>query len=342
VELGDPRWFLDGLDVASGRANFVLTDRATLSAAPFLDHRLSRPDAPRAAVPLSELRAIGFEPPPLGFIWHTSFCASTLLAACLDSADRCLALKEPGALVVLAALKRGGRLRDPVLARAVFTLLARRFHPREQVLIKPSNSANTLIAEAAALTTGPMLLLYSDCESFLLAMARRGFGGFSYVRDLFMALAADGHPAGRWPADQLLKLTDLQLAALVWRMQMDGLEAASATLGGRARSLDCRDFLGDPGPALRAVDDFLGLRLGREAIERTAAGPLFTHDAKRPGESYDAAARAEEDQRLRARLGPDIDAVLASMAQAFPMPPRLAPALEIRRQTERPAWSRSA
>ena len=342
MELGDPRWFLDGLDVASGRAGFVLTDRAALSAAPFLDHRWDHADAARATAPLSRLAAIGSEPAPLSFIWHTSFCASTLLAACLDSADRCLALKEPGALVVLAALKRSGRLRDPALARAVFSLLARRFSPREQVLIKPSNSANTLIAEAAALTTGPMLLLYSDCESFLLAMARRGFGGFSSVRDLFMTLAADGHPSGRWPADQLLKLTDLQLAALVWRMQMDGLEAASQMLGGRARSLDCRDFLGDPGPTLRAVDDFLGLGLGREAIDGVAAGPLFARDAKRPGEAFDAAARAEDDRRLRAQLGADMDAVLASMAEAFPIPPRLAPALDIRREAERPAWSRSA
>jgi hypothetical protein len=71
-------------------------------------------------------------------------------------------------------------------------------------------------------------------------------------------------------------------------MQMDHLEAASETLGGRARSLDCRRFLGDPGPVLRALDDFLG-------------------------------------------LGPDIDAVLASTAQAFPRPPQLAPPLEVRR-----------
>jgi hypothetical protein len=331
VELGDPRWFLDGLDVASSRANFVLTDRAALSSEPFLDHRWRRPDATRAAVPLSKLGEISSAPAPLSFIWHTSFCASTLLAACLDRPDRCLALKEPRVLVFLAALKRSGGLRDSALARAVFALLARRFDPGEQVLIKPSNSANTLIAEAAALTKGPMLLLYSDCESFLIAMARRGSGGFGYVRELFTALAIDGHPAGRWPADQLLKLTDLQLAALVWRMQMDGLEAASEILGGRARSLNCRDFLDDPGPVLRALDDFLGLGLGRESIEPVLAGRLFSRDVKRPGESFDAEARAEDGRRLRAGLGPDIDAVLASMAQAFPRPPRLAPSLEVRR-----------
>jgi hypothetical protein len=329
VALGDPRWFLDGLDPASGQASFVLTDRAALSAEPFLDHRWRRQGETRVDVPLSGLGAISAEPATLSFIWHTSFCASTLLAACLDAAGGCLALREPRVLVIMAALKRSGQLRDPVLARAVFTLLARRFSPGEQVLIKPSNSANTLIAEAAVLTKGPMLLLYSDCESFLISMARKGAAGFSYVRELFMTLAADGHPAGRWPAEQLFKLTDLQMAALVWRMQMEGLEAASKTLGGRARSLDCRRFLDDPGPVLCALDDFLGLSLGRETTLQAPAGPLFTRDVKHPGESFDPEARAGEGRRLRARLGPDIDAVLASMAQAFPHPPKLAPPLEV-------------
>jgi hypothetical protein len=176
-----------------------------------------------------------------------------------------------------------------------------------------------------------MLLLYSDCESFLVSMARKGSGGFGYVRELFMTLAADGHPAGRWPAHQLFKLTDLQMAALVWRMQMDGLEAASETLGDRARSLDCRRFLDDPGPVLGALDEFLGLGIERESIEQALAGPLFMRDAKHPGESFDPEARAEEGRRLRARLGPDIDAVLAGAAQAFPHPPKLAPPLAVRR-----------
>jgi hypothetical protein len=330
VEFGDPRWFLDGLDVASGRASFALTDRAALSAEPFLDHRWRRPAGGGVLASLAEVGAISSEPAPLSFIWHTSFCASTLLAACLDTPGRCLSLKEPRVLVDMADLKRSGRLHDPRVARAVFALLARRFQPREQVLIKPSNGANTLIAEAAALTKGPMLLLYSDLESFLLSMAKMGAAGFVYVRELFMALAADGHPCGRWPAAQLFKLTDLQMAALVWRMQMDGLEAASQHLGGRARSLDCRRLLDDPGPVLGAVDDFLGLGIGPEGIQRVQAGPLFTRDLKHPGKAFDPKARAEEGRRLRAQFGSDIDTVLASMAEAFPHPPKLAPPLEIR------------
>jgi hypothetical protein len=319
-----PEWFLHDLDYGSGRASFVRTDRASLSAEPFLDHRWREPRHVDAGLPLAELAVAEARPPRLNFIWHTSFCASTLLSACLDSPGRCVALKEPRVLVQLADMKRRGLLHpDPAVARGVFGLLARRFGQDEQILIKPSNGANTLIPEAARLTTGPMLLLYSSCESFLLSMAKQGGAGFTFVRNLFGSLAGE-HPVGRWPVPTLLSLTDLQLAALVWRMQMDILEAASAGLGHRARSLDCRLLLDDPGPVLTRVDAFLGLNLGPERLDAVLNGPLLNRDAKRPGKTYDSRSRAEAEAKVRAQLGTDLPAVLRWIEAVSPTPPKLA------------------
>jgi hypothetical protein len=322
----DPALFLHDIDFGAGRAGFVRADRTSLSAEPFLDHRWRPAEAVDAALPLSSLPVGAGEAPPIDFIWHTSFCASTLLAACLDAPGLCLALKEPRVLVLLAAMKRSGRL-DANLAKAVFGLLGRRLEANERILIKPSNGANTLIAEAAALTQGRMLLLYSDCESFVLSMAGQGRAGFAYVRDRFRSLAADGHPAGAWPPSELFRLTDLELAALVWRMQMDALEAASARLGDRARSLDCKVLLEQPDQVLPRVDAFFGLGLGRERLAAVVAGPLFRRDAKHPGQAFDARARGEQRARLRAQLGDDLPGVLQSMEQAFPRPPKLAKSL---------------
>lgn len=333
-KLSDADWFLDNLDFEAGRASFVQTDRASLASEPFLDHRWAHEGAAGFQVPLSELLAIDHGPAPLSFIWHTSYCASTLLASCLDAEGRCLALKEPRVLVLLAALKRTAGRIDPALARAVFSLLARRFRPDEQILIKPSNGANTLMVEAAAMTSGRMLLLHSDCESYLVSMARQGGQGFSLVREMFLCLASDGHPAGRWPPAHVLKLTDLQLAGLVWRMQMDALEAASQRLGDRARSLDFRRFLADPGPTLRAADDFLGLHLGPARIEERVNGPLFTHNAKQPLDRFDRQARADEDQHWRTRIRREIDAVIEMTHAAFPRAPKLAPPLELEPKAE--------
>jgi hypothetical protein len=327
-DLRDPGWFLHDIDLSSGRAGFVRTDRAALSAEPFLDHRWLGAEAVAATAPLSELEAASAEPPAMSFIWHTSHCASTLLAACLDSPGRCLALKEPRVLVILAALKQSGRLRDPRVTASVLGLLGRRFEPGEQVLVKPSNGANGLIAEAADLTRGRALLMYSDCESFVLSMARLGRSGFAYVRDRFRNLAADGHPAARWPATELFRLTDLEMTGLVWRMQMDVLEAASARLGDRARSLDCSRLLADPGPVLARIDAFLGLGLGPERIGQVLAGPLLARDAKRPGAAFDAAARAEQDDEIRRQLGADLPAVLESILAMSSGPSGLAPPIE--------------
>jgi hypothetical protein len=319
-------WFLHDIDPGLDRASFVRTDRASLSAEPFLDHRW-RADVD-AMSPLAGLEAPGRETPRLNFIWHTSFCASTLLSACLDFPGRCLALKEPRVLVLLADMKRRGLLGpDRAVAKTVFGLLARRFQDDEQVLVKPSNAANALASDAADLTHGRAILLYSDCESFLLSMAKQGDAGFSFARNLFRTLAADGHPAAHWPAEHLLQLTDLQLAALVWRMQMDLLEVASTRLGDRARSLDCRQFLDAPGAVLREADDFLGLGLGPERLEAVVTGPLFERDAKRPGEAYDRRGRADAEARLRAHLGDALPMVLESTKAAFPRAPRLAPPL---------------
>lgn len=321
-DLSDAGWFLHDLDLSSSQAGFVKTDRAALSAEPFLDHQWREADAVDAR--LVGLPAAGPDPTRLNFIWHTSFCASTLLSACLDQPGRCLALKEPRILVQLADLKRGGHFgRFPGLARSVFSLLGRRFDADEQVLIKPSNGANTLVIEAAALTQGRMLLLYSDCESFVLSVAKQGGAGFAYVRGLFRSLAADGHPLTRWPADDLLRLTDLQLAALVWRMQMDLLEAASQHLGDRARSLDCRILLAEPDLVLPRIDDFLGLGLGCGHLEAVAGGPLFLRDAKRPGQAFDARSRADDQARLRVHLGADLAAAVRTMEAVFPNPARL-------------------
>jgi hypothetical protein len=328
IDPRDPSLFLHDIDLNTGRAGFVRTGRDGLSAEPFLDHRWRTPDRVDATLSLAQLPAAGDPPPRIDFIWHTSHCASTLLAACLDAPGRCLALKEPRVLVILAAMKRSGRF-DSGLAKAVFSLLGRSFDPDERILIKPSNSANGLMVEAAALTRGRMLLLYSDCESFVLSMARQGRAGFAYVRDLFRSLAADGHPAGRWPAAELLRLTDLELAALVWRMQMDAMEAASARLGDRARSLDCRILLEDPEAVLPRLDDFFGLGLGRERLLEVVDGPLFRRDAKSPGQAFDARARKEQRAALRAHLGADLPGVLKSMEEAFPRPPRLVPPLAV-------------
>ena len=318
-DLADPRWFLDQLDLETGEARFVRVDRPTLSAQPFLDPRWSRTSLPSAGMPGSMLDAAEGDRVPLHFIWHTSFCCSTVIAASLDQPGRCLALKEPRALVDLADLKRRQQtLKRPGLTRAVFGLHARRFEEGEQVLIKPSNFANNLIAEASEVTDGLMLMVYSSCRSFLISIAKAGEARRGYVRQLFISLAADGHPQAQWPLTTLLGLSDLHMAALVWTMQMSTMHAAMAALGPRAASLDGDVFLKRPREALEALDDFFRLDLGSNEMDRRAGASALSRDVKTGVQGAGVDRRGAEAREVETTLAAHLDALVEWAARSSP------------------------
>lgn len=308
-DLADAGWFPVTLDLEARAAHFVRSRRGSLATQPFLDQKWDRSGLHHTAVRFEDLPSPSTTP-RLSFIWHTSFCCSTLLAASLDSLGKCLPLKEPKVLVDLADAKRRGDLAvSPQLTAAVFGLLGRRFGAGEQIVVKPSNGANALIGEATTHTSGRMLLLHSDCRRFLVSTAKNGEPVRAFVRNLFMALLADRPQAVRWSSGDLLRLTDLQLAAIVWQLQMANLRRAAEALGDRARSLDSATFLADPRAALNGLDDFFELGLGKSVIARTVTGPDFRRDPKTAA-GFDAADRAEQAAAAAGALGEDLDRIV--------------------------------
>ena len=57
IDPRDPGLFLHDIDLSSGRAGFLRTGRADLSAEPFLDHRWRAPDRVDATLSLAQLPA---------------------------------------------------------------------------------------------------------------------------------------------------------------------------------------------------------------------------------------------------------------------------------------------
>lgn len=313
---GDPHWFLDNIDPQNRTFSFVRMEREQLAGTPFLDNRLDRTGAAQATAPLDGLdAALASEPPPLGFIWHIGFCCSTLVAHALDHPGKNLSLREPGVTMTLAAAKRGGWFSPqnlgPRLPSAVFRLLARPFSEGEKVLVKPTNTVNTLIADAGQLTSGKMLFLYSDCRDFVLSIAKKRLDGNIFARKLFSIFAGDGDPFGKLPPRTAFELSDLQVAALVWHMQLAQFRRAIAGLGARAASLDCASFLADPEAVLGKLDRFFGLDLGASHIAEVVNGPILSRNAKDESQSYDAEARRREAEAVARRIGSDLDRVVA-------------------------------
>ena len=328
--LTEARWFPDVFDARRGEVRFVATDRAALSRQNFLDWRWKHGRGEeRLGNAAALVERLPEEKPAPTIIWHTGFCCSTLLAKALDRADRNLTLCEPQALVHLADAKRQGlTTRDPLSSapRLLIHLLSRGFTAGERITLKPAPAANTLVREAAQHTSGQMLFLYSDCRSFLVSVWKLGEEGRKYVRGLFLVLLADGHPQSQWPVPKLLALSDLELAGMVWHMQIAEF-LRNWPLVERGASLDCDVLLSEPCETLCRVDEFFALNLGREHVEELLVGPrpLFARNAKTGEEKFDARRRQDEHARIARELGPDLDRVVAQSYDVCNTTPRGAP-----------------
>jgi len=114
------------------------------------------------------------------------------------------------------------------------------------------------------------------------------------------------------PTGQALQLTDLQAAALVWRLQTEAFsKALTNTPASRIRALNADNFRNDPSAALNAIDGFLDLNLGAERVETIAQGPLLTQDAKHKDRLYDAKTREDKTRAIEDEYRADLDRTIA-------------------------------
>ncbi len=323
----DAGWFPESFDPRNGEFGFVATDRDTLAQQNFLDRRWDRAGARRMRTGVAAAAdALPRQKPPLNFIWHTGFCCSTLLAKAIDQKGRNLSLCEPWILIEITDAKRAGALGRPSLAsvpQLAFGLLGRSFAPGERITLKPAPAASHLLRDAAAHTEGAMLFLYSDCKSFVASIAKLGEGGRKYVRTLLLAILGDGHLQSQWPGARLLALSDLELAAIVWHMQI--AEFTRHWPAARAASLDCDAFLAAPAETLAKLDAHFSLGLGADHLRQVAEGPLFRRNAKTAAEGFDANTRREEHARVASELGDDLSRVVEQSYALCPATPRGAP-----------------
>lgn len=335
----DASWFPATLDLQRGTVGFARTDRRELAHQPFLDGRWDRSKLERTSLRFDEIKvpdARATDAVRLNFIWHTAFCSSTAIAGALDAPGKNLSLREPEALTLLADLKRANGGAVPAnAAQILFALLARRFDAREAITVKPSNAANYLLPEAARLSSGRWLFLYSDCASFVTAIFRRGELRRAYVRQLFEKIAGDSAQDRRWPIENYFALTDLQIAAFCWHLQIAELRRAMTLVtSDRVASLDCDAFLDEPGRVLSETDRFLGLNIGSEQIA-TLIGTLMQRDAKSPASRFDALGRRNEWETLGAEARGEIRSAVAWSFDAFGVkgaePPLPAPLVSLKK-----------
>lgn len=334
--LADPGWFPEAMDTGRDAIRFARVTRDGLAKTPFLDQRMAPIITDRRDVRLSDALAAweddkarkGLMP---AFLFHSAFCCSTLLAKALDAPGTCLALKEPDILMQLAnALRVDDALkRDPARAKRlntfIFGLLGRQFAKGERVLVKPTNSANNLI-DPVREAEAPTLLLYGDLRSFLISVIKKGEPCKGFMRLQYNIFSLDPGGLGGIPHRQAMGFTDLQVAALVWRHQMEAF--AGALEHDRAlASLDFTALLDQPEAVLAAVSRHLKLRHGSDRIAAAASGPVFRENSKDAGEAYDPERRERDAAALEAAHAETLDLIepwaqnlTLSRAASLPLP----------------------
>jgi hypothetical protein len=309
----DPAWFPASLSPDYETIQFVQLSRTRLADEAFLDQRMDTSRDTTRSVAVAEVApAFQQTPGPLPvFVFHSAFCCSTLLARALDVPGRCLALKEPDVLMGVAnALRtRNDGAANQRLFNTVLGLLARRFDEREPILIKPTNSANNLLPHVLA-TGARVLVLYGDLRSFLVSVLKKGEACKAFVRTQFNIFSLDAGGLNSIPSRQAMTFTDLQVAALVWRHQLETFQSLlSGTTSDHAASLDFRDLVRSPAPTLAAVANHFELAHDRALLDDIAAGSVFHRNAKFADQEMSPRQREQEAGEVEANFGDAIDQV---------------------------------
>ncbi len=287
-----------------------------LSAQPFLFGAFPG-DRPKA-----ELSGLPSDPNPITrYIFHTAFCCSTLLARALDVPGQNLSLKEPDILMQLANAQRMNAAEGQVgfLRRVEAGLFDIGKALNETIVVKPTNAANRLAPDMLANPNSRAIVIHSDLRSFLLSIARKGEEGRVFCRRLFNIFRMDNVFAGAQSERDLLTLTDFQIAALVWAMQCEQLNAAAQRTPDRVRAIHCDDFLKAPESVLRQVSAFLGLSLNDALIEEICQSDVFRKDAKDDAQGYDAGVRQQDRAEALSQFEKPIS-ITEDWAAKLPLP----------------------
>lgn len=331
--LGDAEWLAHRYDAGHDAFHFRRVPREARNGVPFLtDLHLGEEAAPLVLRREDCSTAAKPSITPIHFLFHSAFCASTMLVQALDRPGSATGLSEPVLLNDMVGWRRRGA--DPrEHGRAMndaLAMLARGFVPGEAVVVKPSNIFNPLARGALMLRPeARAILLHAPLRSFLLSVARKGMWCRLWCRELLESYLADGYVGLGFEPRDYFRQSDLQVAAVGWLAQQQAFAALTEWAPDRIASLDSETLTGDPVAAVTAAMDHYGLAGERAAI---AGHPALGRNSK-SGAPFAAGERQQDLARAEAAYGEEIAQVVVwaeAVAQQAGIPLTLAQALPLR------------
>ena len=310
----DPEWLPHTFDVEGNNLMFVHVPRAARQQLLFLTDEYYEGKFSKASFPANAAaRQIdSAEKAPIHFIFHTSFCCSTLLAKALDMPGVSTVLREPAVLFHLAnrLIKRADSANHQRI-ELVVRLLERPLAGRETVLVKPTNFSNRLVDVLLTLRPGSKaILLYSDLESFIQSLLMRGIWGRVVGRRMYNNLSSWSGLNFGYDQSELLEQTDVQIAALSWLMHIHHFDGIAKTFGrDRVMILDSANLIADPVAALNEVQALFGLDLSKDELAAIANGPAFSKHSKLSGHDYSVERRQLDHEAVVEKHGEELSMV---------------------------------
>lgn len=314
----DARWIAHRYEQVRDEVHYRFVPRDAHADFPFLT------DEYVGAMPAADLArseavaAVAGTQGPLRLIFHSAFCASTLLCRAFDRPALGMGLSEPTILNDIVGIRRRKEAEPKRIAQLIdeaMRLLARPWGAGEAVVVKPSNILNPVAAAMLALRPeAKAVLLHAPLPVFLGSVARKGMWCRLWARELLEGLLADGVVDLGFAPEDYFRLTDLQVAAVGWLAQHKLFADLEVRFGARVMRVESEAMLATPASHVEAIGRHFGLAVDAPLAAEIAAGPAFTRHSKF-GRAFDAEARAAEKAAAEAAHGDEI-AKVATWARA--------------------------
>jgi hypothetical protein len=304
------RLLLHRLSLGEATAELVPTSREIIRAQSFIDGRSDFSVGPVQHQSLDRfLSAEGADAPTQRYIFHVSFCGSTLLARLLDIPGYALVLREPNCLADLANQRAAADVANRNIAgwnealAATGRHLARPWSEQEPVVVKPSNWANNLVPQLCE-NAGAVrpLFLTTTREAFVKAVFRGGPERMAYTARCAVHLSSAGRDNAKLVAAAVARDTNelgkLAALSIVTHSIQSGIFERTAKQGGWGRdhwlTLDDLDDqpLRSGQKAAKALDIDVSLSELTGSVDKWSR----VH-AKQPGNAFSSAQRAVEDRQ---------------------------------------------
>ncbi len=309
--VADPEWLAHRYDEQVDAFQYRHVTRARHSEVGFATDDYLGKDPNPVVIGREEAVALLGEQAPIQFIFHSAFCASTMLVRALDLSGSAMGISEPVILNDMVGWRRRGaevqkhaRVMDNALGQ-----LSRPWSAGEAVVVKPSNIYNGLAMGALALRPqSKALLLHAPLEEFLLSVARKGMWCRLWARELLEILLSQGLVDLGFEPRDYLRQTDLQVAGVGWLAQQMQFHRTAKQFGpGRIASLDSETLTGDPAASVARVAAHFCLN--KRDADDYAAHPAIARNSK-SGAGFERGERQLDQSRAREVYGDEIAKVV--------------------------------